>query len=188
MHAVDGTYDFYWRITTAPILSRVVKSEEPDRVEPTPAGFTADLSWAQLEGFFAPEYRADWRTDGVGTAAPRTAALFGTGPTFFFSERFLDDEGTLTSISNSTLTSGGESRFFFLDTDAQRYGLVALMRSVRCWGARRIYPLPVLQRRRAADPDFRAGADSGAADLALMLFGLGVIIAVSRRRRRAAPV
>ena len=124
--SVDATYDFYWRIKTEPILTRFVSG--PDRTEPTPQGFTADLSWAALSGFVAPEYRADWRIDGLGGAAPRTAATGATGPIFYFSERVLDDFGAVAGIVNSTLTSGAESRFFFLDSDARGYVSTATMR------------------------------------------------------------
>lgn len=124
--AVDGTFDFYWRITTQPILSRI-RDADPDSVEPTPPGFTADLSWAALSGFTATAYRADWRSDGLGSAAPRTAALAADGPIFYFSDRQVSDDGGTLSIDNSTLQSGGESRFFFLDTDARYFASNATM-------------------------------------------------------------
>ena len=67
--AVDGTYDFYWRIATQPIPSRIRNSRDGRQMEPTPPGFTADLSWATLSGFVAPQYRAGWRNDGAASLA-----------------------------------------------------------------------------------------------------------------------
>ena len=126
--AVDGTFDFYWRIKTQPITTRVIDSAPlPDVVEPTPPGFTADVSWAALAGFNASAYRADWRSDGLGSAAPRTAALAADGPIFYFSDRHLFADGESIVVENSTLKSGGESRFFFLDTDARNYASGATM-------------------------------------------------------------
>lgn len=181
--AVDGSYDFYWRIQTQPILSWIVSSRDPDRVEGTPPGFTADLSWAALSGFVAPEYRADWRTDGLGNAAPRTAALGATGPVFYFSERVFDELGNVAGVENSTLQSGGESRFLFLDTDARNYAPSATMQLHS--QLREPFSGPSGGYFSVDEPLISTFAPAPIPEpetWAMMLAGLGLIAAVARRR------
>lgn len=182
--AVDGTFDFYWRITTQPILSRVRSSEEGREVEPTPPGFTADLSWATLSGFVAEEYRADWRSDGLGSAAPRTAALGETGPVFYFSE-VVDDGSSLPAATNSTLRSGDESRFFFLDTDARRYTSDATMQLHAQY--REPFSGPCCSYFSVDDPRIATFAPAPIPEpgtWALMLAGLAGVVGAARHRRR----
>jgi hypothetical protein len=190
--ALDGTFDFYWRITTEPILSRRYSGEDGKRVEPTPPGFTADLSWAALSGFAASHYDADWRTDGPDGAAPRTAALgFGvrpypgqpttTGMTFYFAGYW---EGPALSDA-STLQSGSESRFIFLDTDARAYASSATL-GLHSWeagweGGSGGY------RGSGSLHTFAPAPIPEPAAWALMLLGLGLTMgaAAAKRRRRS---
>jgi len=176
--AVDGTYDFYWRITTQPILSRIRNSEDGRQMEPTPPGFTADLSWATLSGFVAPQYRAGWRNDGTGSAPPRTAALGPTGPVFHFSE--IVDDGSLAA-TNSTLASGGDSRFFFLDTDARAYASNATMQLHSLY--REPFTGPCCNYFSVDDPRISTFAPAPIPEpetYSLMLSGLG-LLALRRR-------
>ena len=94
---VDGTLDFYWRIT--------------------PTSGIGDLSAFRVIGFEGFSLDADWRIDGLGNVAPDTARYFGDGSgsvNFPFSNE----------VGNS-VTGGGyeESMFFFLDTDATSYNM-----------------------------------------------------------------
>jgi hypothetical protein len=186
LKAVDGTYDFYWRITTQPILSRIRNSGDGSRMEPTPPGFTADLSWATLSGFIASQYRAGWRDDGPGSAAPRTAALGPTGPVFYFSQ-IVDDGSTMDgkpflAATNSTLASGGDSRFFFLDTDARAYASNATMQLHSQF--REPFGGPCCNYFSVDDPRISTFAPiPEPATLALMLAGLAGVVGTARYRR-----
>jgi hypothetical protein len=187
--AVDGTYDFYWRITTQPILSRIRISTDGRHEEPTPPGFTADLSWATLSGFVAPQYNAGWRNDSPGSAAPRTAALGPTGPVFYFSE-IVDDGSTsdgkpFLGATNSTLSSGDDTRFFFLDTDARAYAANAKMQLHSQY--REPFSGPCCNYYSVDDPRISTFAPAPIPEpgtLALMLAGLAGVIGTARYRRR----
>ena len=149
---------------------------------PQGLGFTADVSSAALTGFTTTQYRADWRTDSLGYAAPRTAMLSAAGPVFYFSQRGTDELGE--TISNSTLTSGGESRSFFVDTDALRYARTAtigLISEERFEGARTSYfevsdPIATFAPAPIPEPE----------TWALMLLGLGITVRAVRRRPHRA--
>lgn len=99
--SVDGTLDFYWRVIS-------------DR---SSAG---DIGSFRLGNFIAPEYNANWRSDGLGTVAPDSAYRFGA-----------PNVGAVNYIFGHTqgapyLTPGSESYFMFLDTTATNYGKTAL--------------------------------------------------------------
>lgn len=57
--SVDGTLDFYWRIT--------------------PTSGEGDISAFRVLGFDGYTLNADWRVDGLGSVAPTTARYFGPG-------------------------------------------------------------------------------------------------------------
>jgi hypothetical protein len=94
--AVDGTIDFYWRV--------FVDSES--------SGALGSFRFGQ---FFAPEYDADYRTDGLGTVAPLSATRFS---------------GAFDSYVNfdfgSTLLPGQSSYFLLMDTTATAYAKTAI--------------------------------------------------------------
>jgi PEP-CTERM motif len=94
--AVDGTIDFYWRV--------FVDSES-----------SGALGSFRFGDFVAPEYDADYRTDGLGTVAPSSATRFS---------------GTFDSFVNFTFASGlqpGDSSYFLLmDTTATAYAKTAI--------------------------------------------------------------
>jgi PEP-CTERM motif-containing protein len=94
--AVDGTIDFYWRV--------FVDSES-----------SGALGSFRFGDFFAPEYDADYRTDGLGTVAPTSATRFS---------------GAFDSFVNFDFAGGlqpGESSFFLLmDTTATTYAKTAI--------------------------------------------------------------
>ena len=58
VRSVDGTLDFYWRIT--------------------PTEGTGDISAFRVGGFSGYALDADWRVDGLGTVAPDVARYFGS--------------------------------------------------------------------------------------------------------------
>ncbi len=96
MLAVDGTIDFYWRV--------FVDSES-----------SGALGSFRFGDFVAPEYDADYRTDGLGTVAPSSAHRFS---------------GTFDSFVNFDFAGGlqpGESSYFLLmDTTATTYAKTAI--------------------------------------------------------------
>jgi hypothetical protein len=103
---VAGTLDFYWRIT----------------VDPTSTG--GGVSEFHLRDFgYANLTDADWRIDGLGSAAPFTGRLFnpagdpGGAITFLFPDPPVQP-GDPADASNG-------SRFFFLHTDALFYAKTA---------------------------------------------------------------
>jgi len=90
---LDGTIDFYWRIR--------------------PTGGTGDIHAFRVSGFGGYALDADWRIDGLGTAAPDIARNLGGG-----NVNFIWDSNEVGRDPNGGLDS---SRFFFLDTDATHY-------------------------------------------------------------------
>jgi hypothetical protein len=94
--AVDGTIDFYWRV--------FVDSES-----------SGALGSFRFGEFFAPEYDADYRTDGLGTVAPSSATRFS---------------GVFDSYVNFNFAGGlqpGDSSYFLLmDTTATAYAKTAI--------------------------------------------------------------
>ena len=92
VRSVDGTLDFYWRIM--------------------PADGIGDISAFRVTGFSGYALDADWRADGLGTAAPDIARYFG------------DAAGSVNFLFNTNEVGIGESSmFFFLDTEATQYSL-----------------------------------------------------------------
>jgi hypothetical protein len=95
--AIDNTYDFYWRVQ--------LDDELPDA-----------LGSFRLGSFIAPEYDADYRTDGTGTVGPKDAYLFGSPYVGYVNFDFGPDG----------LQEGRSSYFMFLDTTATSYDKSAL--------------------------------------------------------------
>lgn len=90
--SVDGTLDFYWRII--------------------PSGGTGDIHAFRVDGFGSFALDADWRIDGLGTAAPDIARHFGGGAVNFLFN------------TNEVGVADGSSYFFFLDTQATDFAEV----------------------------------------------------------------
>lgn len=93
VRSVDGTLDFYWRIL--------------------PTSGDGDISAFRVTGFAGLALDADWRSDGLGTAAPDTARYFGS------------DDGSVNFLfaTNEVGVTDESSRFFFLDTQATAYAM-----------------------------------------------------------------
>ena len=90
VRSVDGTLDFYWRIM--------------------PTYGTGDISAFRVNGFSDFTLDADWRIDGLGTAAPNVARYFG------------NTAGSVNFLFGTDQVGIGESSmFFFLDTEATYY-------------------------------------------------------------------
>jgi hypothetical protein len=99
--AVDGTYDFYWRVFN----------------DSTSA---ADISFFRLGDFKSSTYDANYRIDGLGDVAPVSAFLFVSPTPGFINFDFSD-------TSNPDGLAPGQSSFFmFLDTDATSYSRSAI--------------------------------------------------------------
>jgi len=75
VRAVDGTFDFYWRVLPdAQYESQICGSEDPPQCiisTQTSGPNGPPLSDFHVGSFNVPEVRADWRSDGPGEAAPR---------------------------------------------------------------------------------------------------------------------
>ena len=116
VRAVDGTFDFYWRVLPDAQYERQICGSEclPSSTETSP---NVPLSDFYVGSFNVPEVRADWRSDGPGEAAPRMGGL-DSGVHFQFGEVVGDPP---EFYSNSTLRTGIDSYFVFIDTDARAY-------------------------------------------------------------------
>jgi hypothetical protein len=97
--AVDGTYDFYWRIRDT-------------QFTPIVPGTTAGLSSLRLInlGTFLYSSNGNFRIDSVGTLGPDNALVF-SNPADAVNFRF----------SGNGLAGGTDSKFFFIDTNAHAY-------------------------------------------------------------------
>jgi hypothetical protein len=97
--AVDGTYDFYWRVFN-------------DSTSAGPIAFlrTGDISTSS--------YDANYRIDGLGDVAPQTAFLFVSPTPGFINFAFPGPQG---------LQPGQSSLFIFLDTNATNYAQTAFV-------------------------------------------------------------
>jgi len=101
-----GTLDFYWRII----------------VDPTSTG--GGVSAFRLEDFgYANLTDADWRIDGVGSAAPFIGRLFNPAGHPDGAINFLFPDPPVQPGDPAEKTNG--SRFFFLHTDALFYAKTA---------------------------------------------------------------
>ena len=95
VRSADGTLDFYWRIRST--------------------GGNDDIDAFRVTGFDGFNLDADWRLDGLGSAAPDTARYFGPGSG---SVNFLFDTNP---VGLDVTGAYDDSMFFFLDTDATSY-------------------------------------------------------------------
>ena len=93
---IDGTLDFYWRVISSP-------------------GDGGNLGALRVGNFFAPEYNANYRIDGLGNVAPVAARLFGGADAGSVNFLFTSASGA------NNFTPGSESNFMFLDTSATFY-------------------------------------------------------------------
>jgi hypothetical protein len=104
VHAVDGTYDFYWRVFN----------------DSTSAG---DIGFLRTGDISTPTYDANYRIDGLGDLAPVSALLFTSPTPGFINFAFYDT----TSSNPTALAPGQSSLFIFLDTDATHYAKTAFV-------------------------------------------------------------
>ena len=122
VRAVDGTFDFYWRVLPdAQYESQICGSEDPPQcIISTQTSRNVPLSDFYVGSFNVPEVRADWRSDGPGEAAPRMGGLdFRPGFNNFQFGAVVGDPPEF--YSRSTLRTGIDSYFVFIDTDARAY-------------------------------------------------------------------
>ena len=94
--SLDGTLDFYWRVMSDPKSS-------------------AGIGSLRVGDFVAPEYNANWGSDGLGVRAPDQAHRF-TGSQDTFVNFLFNGAGLLGNES---------SYFFFFDTTATNYAKTA---------------------------------------------------------------
>ena len=117
VRAVDGTFDFYWRVLPDAQYERRDCGFGLPCVISTQTG-PVPLSDFTVGSFNVPEVRADWRSDGPGEAAPRMGWFWPGAVNFQFGEVVGDPPEFYT---NSTLRTGIDSYFLFIDTDARAY-------------------------------------------------------------------
>lgn len=98
---VAGTLDFYWRITVDPNSTGGVGGVDAFRLD--------DFGYANLTD-------ADWRIDGLGSAAPYTGRLFNPADHPEGAIDFLFTDPPVQPGDPAENSNG--SRFFFLHTDA----------------------------------------------------------------------
>jgi hypothetical protein len=143
---LDGTLDFYWRVVMDANANSAVGS-------------------FRIGNFFAPEYNANWRTDGLGNVAPNSAYLFSS------------PAGAVNYMYNSangggSLGAGKESYFMLMDTTATKYNMSG------------VYDLANFGQTRISElfPTF-APAVPEPETYGMMLAGLAAIGLAARRRR-----
>ncbi len=90
--SLDGTLDFYWRVMSDP-------------------GSIDGIGSFRVGNFIAPEYNANFRTDGVGIRAPDQAHRFPGA----------QDSSVNFLFSEAGLLGNESSYFFFFDTTATNY-------------------------------------------------------------------
>lgn len=105
--SVDGTLDFYWRISVD-------------------EGSLAAVNNFEVRDIEAPSYDVDWRSDGLGDVAPTEAFAVFSPDTY--SVFYFDFPNWVAGIE-----AGQSSRFLFLDTQATSYTRGASM-SVGTYG------------------------------------------------------
>lgn len=96
--SVDNTLDFYWRVTN----------------DEKSAGA---IAFFRIGDFAAPEFNANWRSDGLGDVAATSGHRFDPPQEQYFNYRFDDD----------SLAPGQESYFMLMDTTATEYARTAIM-------------------------------------------------------------
>ncbi|MEZ5542847.1 MAG: VPLPA-CTERM sorting domain-containing protein [Pseudomonadota bacterium] len=148
--AVDGTLDFYWRVTNADDSAAAIGS-------------------FRLGNFAAPEYNANWRSDGLGDTAPSHADRFpGSGAAYvnFDFDVFSRDPA-------DGLLPGHSSYFMFLDTTARHYARSA------------VYDLTNMVQNPISSLYAAYAPWTVPVPAALWLFGSGLLglAAVARKRR-----
>lgn len=145
--SVDGTLDFYWRVISD-------------------ASSAGPIGAFRLGKFIAPEYNANWRSDGLGTVAPDVAYHFGPPLVGYVNFQFGNTSG------DPYLTPGSDSYFMFLDTSATHYDRTA------------VYDLTSIDQGHISTsyatfaPAVPEPATSG-----MLLAGLASVALVARRRR-----
>ena len=102
--SVDGTLDFYWRVFN----------------DDTSRGSIGNF---RIGEFYASEYNANWRIDGLGDVAPTSAYMFGGSYAGkgYINFQFFDAAG------GAQIDPGESSRFLFLDTSATAYNELSRM-------------------------------------------------------------
>ena len=151
-----GTLDFYWRIKVNP---------------ESPVAAPIGISAFRLDDFGYSDIKdADWRIDGLGSAAPTTGRVFNPATHPEGAINFLFDSGQVLPGDPSNGLSG--SRFFFLHTDATSFAETA---SYDLLGGPDQTLSPVFSTFAPAT----SVPDSGSA-MVLLLLGLGGL-AVHRR-------
>jgi hypothetical protein len=94
--SIDGSYDFYWRITSDASSLTAINSFD-------------------VGSFFASVYDLDWRKDGLGQQSPPIGTVRTGGMTY----------GFFTPAEPNFIGPGSSSFFFFADTDAKAFGKTA---------------------------------------------------------------
>ncbi|MDH5301911.1 MAG: PEP-CTERM sorting domain-containing protein [Gammaproteobacteria bacterium] len=93
--AVDGTYDFYWRVMVDENSTNVIGS-------------------FRIGEFYTSVYDVNYRIDGLGDVAPTMAHRFsGTQASY------------VNFVFGNPLSAGQSSNFMFVDTDATAYAKTA---------------------------------------------------------------
>ncbi len=110
--SLDGTLDFYWRVFND-------------------ATSQANIGNFRIGEFYAPEYNANWRIDGLGDVAPMNAYMFGG--TYigkgYVNFQFFDPAG-----GEGNLAPGQSSMFIVLDTTAIYYNELSAMDTANRFG------------------------------------------------------
>lgn len=94
VRAIDGTYDFYWRVNVN-------------------SGSFLPVADFGLKNFAPGTYNADYRTDGVGSVSPATVNQSTTGDVNWAFGQYVPP--------SAEVYPGEQSYFFFLDTKSHFY-------------------------------------------------------------------
>jgi hypothetical protein len=181
VRALDGTYDFYWRVQPNPLVpyrGLDAFGDPTTGVDSLPYLVKIATSSFTLSGFSTPTMQADWLNDGASGVQPLAAAAGNGKVVFGFGDDFVNPvTGELETLPAVGLMPHEESRFFFVDTEAQAYAKT---------GSFELDSLAIglFGGSSASYATFAPSAVPEPQTYALMLAGLGGVLMAGRRRRR----
>lgn len=119
--AVDGSFDFYWRILPNRRSAYSGTDADGERVSGVYGG-GLPISTFSVSSFGGAPYRADWRSDLAAGPAPVAAAARDGTIGFSFGDTFFVPEVIGTQMPDgTTFYTDHDSAVLFLDTDAHAY-------------------------------------------------------------------